>query len=135
MITVYSVDDLVVQANQNDTYTFGFNTFLDALDGVSEADQFEVSLTIPQSYCSFSAYNESGNDQYLDQEYPDPNIGGYEGPLMCGVFKPTNNLCILWRPGSRSANIVSETSVLRVSEAGPPRCLVHFRFWGFWRLE
>ena len=34
-ITVYQVDDFVVQANPNDTYTFGFNTFLDALDGVS----------------------------------------------------------------------------------------------------
>lgn len=36
-ITLYQVDDYIVQANQNDTYTFGFNTFLDALDGVSEA--------------------------------------------------------------------------------------------------
>lgn len=34
-ITLYQVDDYIVQANQNDTYTFGFNTFLDALDGVS----------------------------------------------------------------------------------------------------
>jgi len=34
-ITLYNVDDFIVQANQNDTYTFGFNTFLDALDGVS----------------------------------------------------------------------------------------------------
>jgi tripeptidyl-peptidase I len=35
-ITLYQVDDYIVQANQNDTYTFGFNTFLDALDGVSK---------------------------------------------------------------------------------------------------
>lgn len=34
-ITDYEVDDFIVQANPNDTYTFGFNTFLDALDGVS----------------------------------------------------------------------------------------------------
>lgn len=34
-ITLYQVDDFIVQANPNDTYTFGFNTFLDALDGVS----------------------------------------------------------------------------------------------------
>lgn len=34
-ITLYEVDDLIVQSDQNDTYTFGFNTFLDALDGVS----------------------------------------------------------------------------------------------------
>lgn len=44
-ITLYSVDDLVVQANQNDTYTFGFNTFLDALDGVSQAEEAKMSLT------------------------------------------------------------------------------------------
>ena len=74
-ITNYQTDDFIVQANQNDTYTFGFNTFLDALDG---------------SYCSFKAYGEKGNDPYLDQVYPDPNIGGYAGPLMCGVYKPTN---------------------------------------------
>jgi tripeptidyl-peptidase-1 len=34
-ITLYDVDDFIVQANQLDTYTFGFNTFLDAIDGVS----------------------------------------------------------------------------------------------------
>lgn len=33
--TFYNVDDYLVQLNPNDTYTFGFNTFLDALDGVS----------------------------------------------------------------------------------------------------
>jgi tripeptidyl-peptidase-1 len=35
-ITLCDVDDFIVQANQLDTYTFGFNTFLDALDGVSQ---------------------------------------------------------------------------------------------------
>ena len=34
-ITLYQVDDFIVQADQLDTYTYGFNTFLDALDGVS----------------------------------------------------------------------------------------------------
>jgi tripeptidyl-peptidase-1 len=34
-LTLYNVDDFIVQANQNDTYTFGFNTWLDAIDGVS----------------------------------------------------------------------------------------------------
>lgn len=34
-LTDYEVDDFIVQSNQEDTYTFGFNTFLDALDGVS----------------------------------------------------------------------------------------------------
>lgn len=45
-ITLYQVDDFIVQANQNDTYTFGFNTFLDALDGVSMAhSRYEIQLT------------------------------------------------------------------------------------------
>ncbi|GAB7357186.1 hypothetical protein MBLNU459_g8174t2 [Dothideomycetes sp. NU459] len=82
-ITLYNVDDLVVQANQNDTYTFGFNTFLDALDGVT--------------------YNETGNDPYLDQAYPDPNIGGYTGPLMCGTFKPTNVISVSY--GGQEADL------------------------------
>ncbi|PCG89982.1 Peptidase S8/S53, subtilisin/kexin/sedolisin [Penicillium occitanis (nom. inval.)] len=76
-ITDYEVDDFIVQSNPNDTYTFGFNTFLDALDG---------------SYCTFSAYGETGNDPYLDQSYPDP--GGWQGELMCGVYKPTNVISV-----------------------------------------
>ena len=47
-ITLYQVDDFIVQANQNDTYTFGFNTFLDALDGVSQ---------IPDRVCKFPRSN------------------------------------------------------------------------------
>ncbi|EHL01475.1 putative Aorsin [Glarea lozoyensis 74030] len=74
-LTDYEVDDYIVQSDQEDTYTFGFNTFLDALDG---------------SYCTFAAYNETGNDPNLDQAYPDPRIGGWAGKLMCGTFKPTN---------------------------------------------
>lgn len=49
-----------------------------------------VNSDIKQSYCSFSAYNETGNDPNLDQEYPDPLLGGWQGQLMCGVYKPTN---------------------------------------------
>jgi tripeptidyl-peptidase-1 len=41
-ITDYEVDDFIVQANQNDTYTFGFNTFLDALDGVSHKYSHQI---------------------------------------------------------------------------------------------
>lgn len=39
-ITLYDVDDFIVQANQLDTYTFGFNTFLDALDGVGKSPEY-----------------------------------------------------------------------------------------------
>ncbi|KAI9689385.1 MAG: hypothetical protein M1822_010036 [Bathelium mastoideum] len=49
-----------------------FNIFLDALDA---------------SYCSY----EGGDQPYVDPEYPDPNEGGYTGPLQCGGA-PTSNV-------------------------------------------
>ncbi|KAL9088620.1 MAG: hypothetical protein Q9165_006140 [Trypethelium subeluteriae] len=87
-ITLYEVDDLLVQADPNDTYTYGFNTFLDALDG---------------SYCTYSAYGETGNDPYLDQVYPDPRPGGYKGPLECGTYKPTNVISLSY--GGQEADV------------------------------
>lgn len=73
---LYQTDDDVYEAN----YVFsGFlNNFLDALDG---------------SYCSFSAFGETGNSP-LDPPYPDPAPGGYKGNLQCGVYKPTNVISI-----------------------------------------
>ncbi|KAI9691946.1 MAG: hypothetical protein M1820_009654 [Bogoriella megaspora] len=49
-----------------------FNIFLDALD---------------ESYCTY----EGGDQPYVDPEYPDPNEGGYTGPLQCGGA-PTSNV-------------------------------------------
>ncbi|KAL9051920.1 MAG: hypothetical protein Q9162_005704 [Coniocarpon cinnabarinum] len=72
-ITVFGEDDAVYGANPNETYTFGFNTFLDAIDG---------------SYCTYSAYGETG-DSSIDPQYPDPAPGGYKGELQCGIYKPT----------------------------------------------
>jgi tripeptidyl-peptidase-1 len=44
-LTDYEVDDYIVQSDQEDTYTFGFNTFLDALDGVSlSLSFFKISV-------------------------------------------------------------------------------------------
>ena len=73
---LFQTDDPVYEAN----YTFnGFlNNFLDAIDG---------------SYCSYSAFGETGNSP-LDPPYPDPNPGGYKGGLQCGVYKPTNVISI-----------------------------------------
>lgn len=45
-ITVWNVDDIHYQTWENDTYTWGFNTLLDAIDG---------------SYCTYSAYGETGD--------------------------------------------------------------------------
>ena len=48
-----------------------FNIFLDALDG---------------SYCTY----EGGDQPYIDPAYPDPNEGGYKGPLQCGGAPKSN---------------------------------------------
>ena len=48
-----------------------FNIFLDALDG---------------SYCTY----QGGDQPYVDPEYPDPNEGGYGGPLQCGGAPMSN---------------------------------------------
>jgi len=74
-ITVWNVDDLKYQTWANDTYTWGFNTLLDAIDG---------------SYCTYSAYGETGDLAGVDPTYPDPGPLGYNGTLQCGVYKPTN---------------------------------------------
>lgn len=66
--TLYQTDDLYYAQGYSSTATGIFNTFLDAIDG---------------SYCTYSAYGETGNDPTLDPTYPDPN--GYSGKLMCGV--------------------------------------------------
>jgi tripeptidyl-peptidase I len=58
------------------------NTFLDAIDG---------------SYCTYSAYGETGDctdPTCVDPAYPDPNPGGYKGQLQCGVYKPTNVISV-----------------------------------------
>jgi len=52
-----------------------FNIFLDALDA---------------SYCTY----EGGDQPYLDPAYPDPNEGGYTGPLQCGGAPKSNVISI-----------------------------------------
>ncbi len=52
-----------------------FNIFLDALD---------------DSYCSY----QGGDQPYLDPEYPDPNLGGYTGPLQCGGAPKSNVISV-----------------------------------------
>ncbi|PYH95640.1 subtilisin-like protein [Aspergillus ellipticus CBS 707.79] len=73
-VTLYQVDDQLYEPVEVDTTNL-FNTFLDALDG---------------SYCTYSAYNETGDDPSIDPVYPDNRPGGYKGQLQCGVYKPTN---------------------------------------------
>ena len=69
-ITLFQTDD----DNYADSGQFLgiFNTFLDALDG---------------SYCTYTAFGETGNLNGVDPTYPDPAAGGFKGNLECGVYK------------------------------------------------
>ncbi|KAJ5745382.1 subtilisin-like protein [Penicillium odoratum] len=73
-VTLYQVDDQIYEPEEVATTNL-FNTFLDALDG---------------SYCTYSAYGETGDDSDIDPVYPDTAAGGYKGKLQCGIYKPTN---------------------------------------------
>ncbi|KAH8647697.1 putative Tripeptidyl-peptidase sed1 [Xylariales sp. PMI_506] len=85
---LFQTDDEYYEINETTTGTpyMGFyNTFFDAIDG---------------SYCTYSAYNETGDctdPECLDPTYPDPN--GYQGNLQCGVFEPTNVISISYGGG------------------------------------
>ncbi|GJC89477.1 tripeptidyl-peptidase sed1 [Colletotrichum liriopes] len=87
---LFQADDEYYEVSQTaaDTPYLGFwNTFFDAIDG---------------SYCSFSAYNETGDctePECLDPVYPDPNLGGYKGQLQCGVYQPTKVISISYSGG------------------------------------
>ena len=68
---LFLTDDAYSQSYAH--YKPGFlNTFLDAIDG---------------SYCTYSAFGETGDNSTVDPTYPNP---GYKHPEQCGVFEPTN---------------------------------------------
>ncbi|KAK5112826.1 hypothetical protein LTR85_011160 [Meristemomyces frigidus] len=88
-IVVWNVDDLNYQLWANDTYTWGFNTLLDAVDG---------------SYCNYTAFGETGNAPGIDPTYPDLNAPlGYNGTLQCGVYKLTNVISLSY--GGQEADV------------------------------
>ncbi|TVY22058.1 Aorsin [Lachnellula arida] len=81
-ITLYQTDDRQYAQSGPGIPKGGFNTFLDALDG---------------SYCTYSAFGETGNDPSLDPKYPDTLDSGedaYKGQLQCGIYKPTNVISV-----------------------------------------
>lgn len=79
-VTLYQTDDSIVAMEEmNGTFQGFLNTFLDALDG---------------SYCTYSAYNITGNSPGIDAAYPDPAPGGYKGQLQCGVYTPTKVISV-----------------------------------------
>lgn len=74
---LFQTDDLFYALGLEESSGF-LNTFFDAIDG---------------SYCSFSAFGETG-DSSIDPKYPDPNLLGYQGARQCGVYTPTNVISI-----------------------------------------
>lgn len=74
---LFQTDDLFYATGLQGSQGF-LNTFFDAIDG---------------SYCTYSAYGETG-DASIDPKYPDPNPLGYQGKRQCGVYKPTNVISI-----------------------------------------
>ncbi|KAI6091726.1 subtilisin-like protein [Hypoxylon rubiginosum] len=83
---LYQVDDEWYQnIYQTDPmmYTGFFNNLWNAIDG---------------SYCTFSAFGETGNckrPECRDPEYPNPHDrAGYSGPLMCGAYAATRVISI-----------------------------------------
>lgn len=79
-ITLYQSDDIIVATEElNSTLEGLLNTFLDALDG---------------SYCTYTAYNITGDSPGIDGTYPDPAPGGYKGQLQCGVYTPTKVISV-----------------------------------------
>ncbi|KAI1858042.1 uncharacterized protein JN550_012935 [Neoarthrinium moseri] len=87
---LYQVDDEVYQYNQttnNTPFRGFFNNLWNAIDG---------------SYCTSTAFNETGNcnrTECLDPPYPNPNPDGYQGELMCGVYNRTNVITISYSGG------------------------------------
>ena len=80
-VAIYQVDDSYYEGLEQKESDRTFNTFLDAVDG---------------SYCSFSAFGETGNDPKIDPKYPDEHKGGWHHPLQCGAYKPTNTMAFCW---------------------------------------
>lgn len=59
---------------------------------------------IDGSYCTYSAFGITGNDEN-DPPYPDPASGGYNGSLQCGVYEPTNVISISYGGDEASLSI------------------------------
>lgn len=76
-IELFQTDDAYYTTG-NSNSTGLYNTWLDGIDG---------------SYCTYSAYGETGNDP-IDPVYPDSQPGGYDGPLQCGAYEPTNVMSV-----------------------------------------
>ena len=47
---------------------------------------------LAKSYCNYTAYGETGDDQSIDPVYPDPHPGGYQGKLTFRLVGFQNSL-------------------------------------------
>ncbi|KAK8046966.1 hypothetical protein PG996_015030 [Apiospora saccharicola] len=60
------------------------NTFLDALDG---------------SYCNSTDSGITGDSPGIDAVYPNADPGGFQGPKMCGAYKPAKVISFSYSTG------------------------------------
>jgi tripeptidyl-peptidase-1 len=114
-ITLYNVDYFIVQANQNDTYTFGFNTFLDALDGVCSLPSSHnqgILLTKCLVILLLLCLQRNRQRSLSRSSLPRPSNRRLGRPTNVRDLQTRKcDLAFLWRTGIRSPDFVSETTV------------------------
>lgn len=78
-VIFFEVDDYYYEGIGSENISGIFNTFLDSLDA---------------SYCTYSAFGETGDAPGIDPTYPDHHPGGYDHPEQCGKYTPPNVISI-----------------------------------------
>lgn len=104
---LFQVDDERIQKNETSATTpyLGFlnsKPFIQSSPCLLWSDSPAFFDALDGSYCTYSAFGETGNcvkPECLDPSYPDSGTGGYNGTLQCGVFKPTNVISISYGGG------------------------------------
>jgi tripeptidyl-peptidase-1 len=104
---LFQTDDQYIEINQTDLHTPYLGFWNSKWPAAHSHDYAQLTLpaffdALDGSYCTYSAYGETGNcdkPECLDPQYPDPNPGGYQGQLMCGVYEPTNVISISYGGG------------------------------------
>ena len=99
--TLYQTDDIYYSFGNDPNATGLFNTFFDAIDG---------------SYCTYSAFGETGNDPVLDPKYPNTQQRLQGRPSMRRLQTHKCHLHLLRRARARFACLLPTTPVQRVAQ-------------------
>ncbi|KAK6833131.1 hypothetical protein PG995_012901 [Apiospora arundinis] len=90
-VTLYQNEDRPNSAKIVQGQLNGFlNTFLDALDG---------------SYCNSTDFGVTGDSPGIDAQYPNLVPGGFNGPQMCGAYKPAKVISFSYSTGEANLPI------------------------------